>query len=804
MADTFKNGPNENVRVLILEDNPADTELLKRQLRNTRFVLEFRIVDTESGYIKALKEFHPDIILSDYDLPVFDGPDALQLKDELSPETPFILVTRSENEERAIEALTDGATDYVLKNNLSRLLPVVNRVINEAYEHRRRMQTEEERGRLSKELENRVQARSKALGEQITDVRVMREALRAAEKKYSDLVKYAPAAVYEVDFRSRKFVTVNDYMCELSGYSRDELLNMDIMDLLDNDSKLIMLERLKQLFAGEKPDENVEYRIRVRNGREFHGRLNVSFVRDKNGNIRGARVVGYDITERKRIEEDLVKSESKFRAIFEQAPLGIALMDTPTGKFLEINPKFCEILGRSAEEMRKFNFQNLTYPEDIPASMEYMMRLIEGRLRSYNLEKRYFRPDGAIIWVSLTVIAMWGEGETPLRHIAMVEDITERKRAERALRQSEARLKKTEEIAHLGSWELDIVNDRLSWSDEVYRIFGLQPQEFGATYSAFLKAVHPDDRAAVDAAYTGSLRDGRDNYEIEHRVVRKSDGEIRIVREKGEHFRDEAGRVVRSVGMVQDISESKLAEEELKKNEKLLRETNKELEAFSYSVSHDLQTPVRAIKGFAQMILNDSERKLDEETKRRFSVIQENAENVQRLIGDLLTLSRVGRQAISSRRIDMNLLVKDAWKELEVAYPERKLALKMKDLHPAYGDLSLIRQVLVNLLSNAVKYSAQRRSIAVEVGSYQEKGENVYSIKDKGIGFDMKYYDRLFGVFQRLHNASEFEGTGIGLSIAQRIVHLHGGRIWAEGKVNKGAVFYFSLPTKEKPQRSFG
>ena len=173
------------------------------------------------------------------------------------------------------------------------------------------------------------------------------------------------------------------------------------------------------------------------------------------------------------------------------------------------------------------------------------------------MEKRYIRKDGRIIWINLTASIIRSDDGKPLSFLGMIEDITDRKRAEEALRKSEERLRKSEEIAGLGSWELDVVENILTWSDEVYRIFGLQPQEFGATYEAFLERVHPDDRKAVDEAYSASLKEGRDTYEIEHRVVRKSTGEIRYVHEKCEHLRDETGRIVRSVGMVHDITERK-------------------------------------------------------------------------------------------------------------------------------------------------------------------------------------------------------------------------------------------------------
>ncbi|PKM96554.1 MAG: hypothetical protein CVU79_12870, partial [Elusimicrobia bacterium HGW-Elusimicrobia-3] len=244
--------------------------------------------------------------------------------------------------------------------------------------------------------------------------------------------------------------------------------------------------------------------------------------------------------------------------------------------------------------------------------------------------------------------------------------LSERDRLADSLRLSEQRLRRAQEISHLGSWELDLTKNELAWSDEVYRIIGLEPQEFGATYEAFLDRVHPDDRAAVDAAYTGSLSENRDTYEIEHRVVRKSDGQVRFVHEKCEHFRDKAGRIIRSVGMVHDITERKRSEEalqtahaQLQDHVRKLQETNKELENFAYTISHDLRAPLRAINGFARMLVDDYGPSLGEEAKRRLGVIEKNAIKMGLLIDDLLAFSRAGRTAMKvndlrqSRRLEI-------------------------------------------------------------------------------------------------------------------------------------------------------
>jgi len=474
----------------------------------------------------------------------------------------------------------------------------------------------------------------------------------------------------------------------------------------------------------------------------------------------------------------------------------------------------------------------------------------------------------------------------------------------------------------------------------VYRIFGLEQQEFVPTYEAFLERVHPDDREAVDAAYSGSIRENRDAYEIEHRVTRNDTGEIRFVHERCQHFRDASGKIIRSVGMVHDITERKRAEEalrnlnaeleervasqtaeirrtceavdmerqrfydvlemlpayvvlltpdyhvpfanrffrerfgeshgkrcyeylfqrtepceicetytvlktgkphhwewtgpdnrdydvhdfpftdsngapfilemgidvtEIKRAEAALKEANEtlelrvaertaELEGFNYTVSHDLRAPLRAIDGYARMILRKHADKFDADAIDKFNIIRENTRMMGQLIDDLLTFSRLGRTQLSAVTLDIGGLIREIWEELMTLNPDRRLTLKIAEIPPCRGDRGLIKQVLVNILANAIKFTRGRDEALIEAGGYRKDGEIVYYVRDNGVGFDMQYHDKMFGVFQRLHSAEEFEGTGVGLAIVHRIIHRHEGRIWAEGEVDRGACFFFSLP----------
>jgi PAS domain S-box-containing protein len=436
--------------------------------------------------------------------------------------------------------------------------------------------------------------------------------------------------------------------------------------------------------------------------------------------------------------------------------------------------------------------------------------------------------------------------------------------------------------------------------------------------------VHPDDRAAVDAAYSGSLREGRDTYDIEHRVVRKLTGEVRIVHEKCEHVRDEDGRLIRSVGMVHDITEQKraqkalrtisdrsqsyveltgqlvwttnadgevvedmpswrnytgqtyeeikgrgwsnalhpddlehtlqvwkkavmeksnyeteyrilrqdgtyrhfmvrgipvlekdrsirewvgtciditerkAAEEAIKIANQKLQAAYNEMESFSYSISHDLRAPLRHMSGFVQMLQKRIVEYPDKKTHDYATRIARAAKKMGMLIDDLLAFSRIGRSEMKIARVNLNTIVRDTVQEIQADADGRSITWEIDELPNIYGDQSMLRLVLINLISNAVKYTSIRPHAKISIRCKNEGDVFVFSVKDNGVGFNMDYVDKLFGVFQRLHTEDEFEGTGIGLATVLRIISRHGGRTWAEGAEGQGATFYFTLPKIKK------
>jgi signal transduction histidine kinase len=259
-----------------------------------------------------------------------------------------------------------------------------------------------------------------------------------------------------------------------------------------------------------------------------------------------------------------------------------------------------------------------------------------------------------------------------------------------------------------------------------------------------------------------------------------------------------------NASLTAEIAERRRAEKliqnlncQLKQKVADLEAANQDMEAFSYSVSHDLRAPLRAIGGYARMLRQEHSNRLDTESLRLVTEISSNAQLMGKLIEDILAFARLGRQEIRKTPIDMTALIHTIFAELKGWEGARQVHLSLEDLPPAQGDRNLIQQVLVNLLTNALKFTNPKADAAIILKGWNAGNENIYSVTDNGVGFDMKYVDKLFNVFQRLHLSSEFEGTGVGLAIVQKIIQRHGGRVWAEGQVNEGAAFYFSLPRAE-------
>jgi len=394
--------------------------------------------------------------------------------------------------------------------------------------------------------------------------------------------------------------------------------------------------------------------------------------------------------------------------------------------------------------------------------------------------------------------------------VLIFRDITERRKAEnklkeyseqlqdmvdqrtKELREEKISLDNAQRIAHIGNWDWDIVKNELYWSDEIYRIFGLNPPEFGATYEAFVNTIHPDDRELVQIFVDEALHNNKP-YSIDHRIILPN-GSIRFVHEQAEVNFDEVGKALKMVGTVQDITDRKKAEEELKATLKDLKRSNTELEQFAYVASHDLQEPLRMVASFTQLLQNRYQDKLDEDANDFINYAVDGATRMQNLINDLLIFSRVGTRGKPFKNTDMNAVLEVVIAIFRQSIKETNVTLTYDPLPMILADESQMIELLQNLISNAIKFHKEEEPPVVHISAKLQKNQWIISVRDNGIGINSQFFDRIFIIFQRLHKKSEYEGTGIGLAICKKIIERHNGKIWVESELGKGSTFYFSVP----------
>ncbi len=343
-------------------------------------------------------------------------------------------------------------------------------------------------------------------------------------------------------------------------------------------------------------------------------------------------------------------------------------------------------------------------------------------------------------------------------------------------------------------YERYVEEDVTLWSEESLARLGYKPRELGNTRQDFLHRVHPEDRDRVENQITALLQ-RNDFYDIEYRFL-DAGGNYRWMRDRASVDRTGDGTTL--FGVMVDVTETRVRERDIETLNRIMREkaaqletANRELESFSYSVSHDLRAPLRAIASFVEILTEDYQDRLDDEGRHYLEIIGSNVSHMNELIRDLLAFSRLTRQSLTKDTVDMTALAAEAFSQLKPT--DTPVEWELDRLPEAYGDARMLRQVWTNLVSNALKYSRESNPPRIHVSSLQESGRTVYVIEDNGVGFDESYQDKLFAVFQRLHADKSFEGTGVGLSIVQRIIQRHSGRIWARSTPGEGAAFYFYL-----------
>jgi PAS domain S-box-containing protein len=629
------------------------------------------------------------------------------------------------------------------------------------------------------------------------------------------------------------------------------------------------------------------------------------------GKITGAVLTFNDITDRKLVEKDLRESEERFRATFDQSAMGIGHVG-PDGRIVRINRKYREILGYSEEELQALTIGDITHPDDREESMNLFRQMLEGKLGSYSLEKRYIRKDGSTVWVKLTVSTVIDTGGNLRFGVGVAEDITARKQVEdereKLLVQLEAVLNSINEgvvIADLSGNILSMNSSALAFH-EYENVAQAQRQLHQLMDTFELTDLEGQAVPFADWPLSRALR-GERFTDTEVHVKYKGTGRSRIGSYSGTPVQTRSGDIILAVITVRDITERKRTEAEIQRlasfpllnpnpvleldadgqmtfcnpaakqilekegsvtginplipqempeilqalrNKKPgqffrsieidgrffeelvyvtpqfqtvriytmditkrkraeeqieilntdlaaraseLEDANRELEAFNYTVAHDLRNPLNIICSYCQVIKELCSDKLDEQCKKFLQETYNGTLRMNRLIEALLQFSRLAHAELKRDRLDLSSMAREVAGELQLTGPERPVTFRIAEGIGAEGDANLLFVVLTNLLGNAWKFTAAQEKAIIEFSVTEIDGRPVFLIRDNGAGFDMKDADKLFVPFQRLPGAEECRGLGIGLATVERIIRRHGGTIWAEGEPGKGAIFHFTL-----------
>lgn len=475
------------------------------------------------------------------------------------------------------------------------------------------------------------------------------------------------------------------------------------------------------------------------------------------------------------------------------------------------------LFGYSAGEMVGRSTTLLLPPDSQGEESAILERLRMSESVSH-YETRRMRKDGSQIFVSVSVSPIKDRLGRLVGASKIARDITERKQMEVALRENRLQLGVALRAAHSGDFAWNIRTNEITWGEEGMAVFGVRPEEFRGRYEDWYDRVISEERAAAGDVVRRSVKRG--DLETEYRVRRKDNGEVRWIATYGTVICDDSGAPERMVGINMDVTERKQAEEALRESEAQLRllsselekrvqerttelvSVNKELESFTYSVSHDLRAPLRGIDGWSCALLEDYGGKLDDQARGYLERVRTETQRMGHLIDDLLRVSRVNRAEMNRTRVDLSALANSITSRIREMNPGRDTEFTIEPGLTVEGDPRLLDVALTNLLDNAAKFSSKRANAKVEFGAVDCASvdqsascgqRSRFFVRDNGAGFDMAYANQLFGPFQRLHSASEFPGTGIGLATVQRVILRHGGTICAESKPNQGATFYFTI-----------
>lgn len=632
----------EPLHILLIEDSTSDFILaesyLSSKFENVKAVHAKTAYEAVSKLKKAGKKAF-DAILLDLSLPDNEGEKLIKLIKVEAPYTPIVILTSYSSIDFSIKSLSMGISDYLLKDEITPAL-------------------------LQKSILYAIQRYHSAAK------------LKQSRDTYSSLLNNIKETVYRTDINDNfNILFISSHVEELTGYPPKYFTNKShktFFDLMHPDDRIKVKQCIKDSIRNGCEWE-IEYRL-------LHKDRSVRYVIDKGSvfynkesDVQLCDGCLLDITDRKKIKEQLQKREEAFRSIFENAAIGMGVTDAE-GTIQKVNQNLCGILGFTEYELKGRSTLDLVHPQHLQKNLRNISQLLRGEIDYFYSEEKFIHKNGGTIWCILSVSVIRDSEGTPINYIGQITDITDKK-----------------------SIELDL--EKL-------------------------------------------------NADLERKVTERT---------------------------------------------KQLEYANKELEAFSYSVSHDLRAPLRAIDGFSQIVLEDYSDKLDESGRHYLNRVRSASQKLSRLIKHFLELAKISKTNIEKKNINLSEITESVVEVLQTTETGRNVIFRIEKNVVAEADPHLIKTAIQNLIENAWKYTSHEKKPFIEFGSVIKNQKQICFVRDNGAGFDMKLYDNLFQPFRRLHSEKEYSGTGVGLATVWRIIERHNGKIWAESEVGSGSVFYFTL-----------
>jgi PAS domain S-box-containing protein len=645
----------------------------------------------------------------------------------------------------------------------------------------------------------------------ITQRKMTEDRLRQSEAEFRAIFELAGVGKMQADVESGKFIRVNAKFCEMIGYTVEELLQMRSWDLVHPDDRSRWIESIRSMSRGEMEDFAMEKRCLRKDGQTIWLAVNARIVRDVQRNTSRFTAVVQDITEKKR-------AETRLREQLEMLSLSndAIIVRTLDGKIVFWNRGATELYGWNQEEVLGKSSHQL-FRTQFQEPLESIHKTLFEKER-WEGELTHYRRDGtALIIESRWVIRRSGERAPTILEIN--RDITQRKKAEQALRSSRERLELAQEAARFGTFEWDIQKNIVTRSKNFDLLYGLPEGSMGSTFEAWEKKLHPADVGFVREQVQRALMDG--GFYTEFRIV-WPDQSVHWMSARARVYFSNEGRPLRMVGVNYEITERKQLEQDLEQArgqlEQLVEErtselrtaveelkrSNRELEAFAYIASHDLQEPIRMVATYVQLLQNRYENKLDDDAREFIQFAREGSLRMKHLIDDLLSYSRIRRQPLELRPHSFEEIMDQSLLVLRDPLETSRAVVTHERLPSLVVDHSRIALLLQNLIGNAIKFRSEKPP-RIHISAREGQDEWIFSVRDNGMGISPEYSQKIFSVFQRLHDRGVYPGTGMGLAVCRLIVEQHGGRIWVESEVGKGSTFYFSIPvsTERRMKKAF-